>query len=158
MSSDFPQPFGPFELLRPLGRGGMAEVFLAQARSADGQQRAVALKRMHASLSEDVDAVEMLVSEAQLAMRFDHPNIARTYELGKHGATYFFLMEFVDGLDLGSLAAIAARAGERLDPVAVAWIVRAVARALAHAHGLRNADGQLRFTSLIVDAIRPAAG
>ncbi len=67
MSHGFPQSFGPYELLRPLGRGGMAEVFLAQAQAADGDARLVALKRMHAGVSEDAAAVEMLVAEARLA-------------------------------------------------------------------------------------------
>ena len=92
MSVEYPQQFGPYELLRPLGRGGMAEVFLAHARSAHGEKRIVALKRMHAGVSEDNSAVEMLIAEAKLAMRFAHPNIAQTFELGCHAGAYYFIM------------------------------------------------------------------
>ncbi|MCO4761771.1 MAG: serine/threonine protein kinase [Myxococcales bacterium] len=142
MFDGFPQPFGPYELLRPLGRGGMAEVFLAQASSANGDARLVALKRMHAGVSEDSGAVEMLIEEARLAMRFNHPNIAASFELGCHGGAYYILMEYVDGLDLGAVARLAETLGERMDRRACAFAALGVARALAHAHELTDEDGQ----------------
>lgn len=141
MAQEYPQQFGPYELLRPLGRGGMAEVFLAHARTNRGEKRLVALKRMHAGLSEDSGAVEMLVAEAKLAMRFDHPNIATTFELGSHGGAYYFIMEYVNGIDLGTLASVSEALGERLDPVLVARICLGIGRGLHHAHTLQDDDG-----------------
>jgi len=139
--SEFPQPFGPYELLRRLGRGGMAEVFLAKATSARGDNRLVALKRMHAQLSEDQSAVEMLVQEARLAMRFDHPNIAQTFELGCHDGAYFFIMEYVDGVDLGTLATTCENRGARLEPAMVAFAAAGIARGLSYAHELCDESG-----------------
>lgn len=139
----FPQPFGPYELLRPLGRGGMAEVFLASAPAASGDRRLVALKRMHQGVGEDQGAVEMLIAEARLAMRFDHDNIAATYELGCHEGAYFFVMEYVDGVDLGTIARAAEALGERLPPATVARMIAGVARGLQHAHTLADDDGRL---------------
>ncbi len=143
MRNEFPQPFGPYELLRRLGAGGMAEVFLAQAASTRGEKRLVALKRMHMQLSEDPSAVEMLVQEAKLAMRFDHPNIARTFELGCHLDVYYFIMEYVDGIDLGTVARLCEDEGSQLDPIVSAYIVSRMARGLAHAHELCDENGQL---------------
>jgi len=140
--NEFPQPFGPYELLRRLGRGGMAEVFLAKAASARGETRLVALKRMHAQLSEDQSAVEMLVQEARLCMRFNHDNIAQTFELGCHDSTYFFIMEYVDGVDLGTLATVAENRKARLDPAAVAYIAAGMARGLSYSHELCDENGQ----------------
>lgn len=138
---EFPQPFGPYELLRRVGRGGMAEVFLAKAPSRSGQARLVAIKRMHASLSEDQAAVDMLVQEAKLCMTFRHPAIAQTFELGHHNGQWYFVMEYVDGVDLGAVANVLESMGERLDPVAVAFIVARMARGLEHAHNQKGPDG-----------------
>ncbi|MBI5610216.1 MAG: serine/threonine protein kinase [Deltaproteobacteria bacterium] len=142
MRNEFPQPFGPYELLRRLGRGGMAEVFLAKAPSTRGESRLVALKRMHAQLSEDQSAVDMLVKEARLAMQFHHENIAETFELGAHDGTYFFIMEYVDGVDLGTLATLCENRGVRLDPALVAFACLGIARGLAYAHELCDETGQ----------------
>ena len=141
VQGDFPQSFGPYELLRRIGRGGMAEVFLAKAPSIQGQPRLVALKRMHPQLSEDRAAVDMLVQEARLCMAFDHPAIAQTFELGNHRGVWFFVMEYVDGTDLGALVNVLESLGERLDPVAVAYIVAQMARGLDHAHRQTGTDG-----------------
>lgn len=119
----------------------MAEVFLAQAKTARGDARLVALKRMHAGVSEDTGAVEMLVAEARLAMRFDHENIASSFELGCHDGAYYILMEYVDGLDLGAVARLAESLGERMTPAACAFSALGVARALSHAHELTDDSG-----------------
>jgi eukaryotic-like serine/threonine-protein kinase len=142
MKGDFPREFGPYELLRSLGRGGMAEVFLAQAVSQEGDQRLVALKRMHAGISEDNGAVEMLKAEAQLAMRFDHSNIAAVFELGCHDSAYYFLMEYVDGIDVGSLQNMVEASGTRTDRRAVAKICAGIARGLDYAHELHDESGR----------------
>ncbi len=140
--NEFPQPFGPYELLRRLGRGGMAEVFLAKVPSTRGENRLVALKRMHAQLSEDQSAVDMLVKEARLAMQFHHENVAETFELGAHDGTYFFIMEYVDGVDLGTLATSCENRGVRLEPALVAFTCLGIARGLAYAHELCDESGQ----------------
>ncbi len=120
----------------------MAEVFLAKAPSIQGQPRLVAVKRMHPQLGNDRAAVDMLVQEAKLCMRFDHPAIAQTFELGHHDGVWYFVMEYVDGVDLGALVQVVSAMGERLDPVAVAFIVSAMARGLDHAHTMRGTDGR----------------
>ncbi len=142
MQGDYPRQFGPYELLRSLGRGGMAEVFLAQAASNTGDKRLVALKRMHAGVSEDHSAVEMLVAEARLAMRFDHPNIASVFELGCHDTSYYFLMEYVDGIDVGTLQNIHEAMGQPMDRRAVARIALGIARGLNYAHELHDEQGR----------------
>ena len=121
----------------------MAEVFLAKAPSIQGQPRLVAVKRMHPQLGNDRTAVDMLVQEAKLCLRFAHPAIAQTFELGHHDGVWYFVMEYVDGVDLGALVQIVNTMGERLDPVAVAYVVAAMARGLHHAHTMRDNDGRL---------------
>jgi serine/threonine protein kinase len=120
----------------------MAEVFLAKATSTRGDKRLVALKRMHITLTEDQSAVQMLIEEARLCMRFHHPNIAQTFELGCHDGTYFFIMEYVDGVDLGTLANLVEAHGGRLDPAAVAFLCAGMARGLDYAHNLCDESGK----------------
>lgn len=142
MSGGLPADFGPFRLLRRLGAGGMAEVFLAETAAADGSPRLVACKRLHAAFGEDLAATQLLLEEARLAMRFDHPNIAQTFELGRHESGFYFLLEYVDGADLGSLQAVLEARGQRLPLGAVLWIGRAMANALAYAHTLTDERGE----------------
>jgi serine/threonine-protein kinase len=120
----------------------MAEVFLAMTTTASGEERLVALKRMHAPLAEDPATVEVLVTEAKLAMRFDHPNIAQTFELGCHEHMWFFLLEYVEGADLGTIAGILESRGERMSVPAALWIAHGMALGLAHAHALQDDAGQ----------------
>jgi serine/threonine protein kinase len=84
----------------------------------------------------------MLVQEARLAMRFDDDNIAATFELGNHDGTYYFLMEYVDGVDLGTVAMSCENRGARLSPPMVAYACMGIARGLAHAHELADEQGR----------------
>lgn len=142
MSSGLPAEFGPFRLIRRLGAGGMAEVFLAETMAADGTPRRVACKRLHAALGQDLAATQLLLEEARLAMRFDHPAIAQTFELGRHEQTFYFLLEYVDGADLGTLQAVLEARDQRLPLGAVLWIGEAVANALDYAHTLTDERGE----------------
>lgn len=94
---------GRYHLLRCLARGGMAEVWLAELKSADGFGRKVAIKRIHPHLAEDVEFIDMLRSEARLGMQLTHPNIVGTLEFADAGGTWFLAMEYVQGASLAQL-------------------------------------------------------
>jgi hypothetical protein len=95
--------FGPFEILRPLGRGGMAETFLAVQRGPDGFSRNVCLKRVRAERAEEPDFVRGFQREARLASRLSHPNIARVFDFGCEAGTWWMALELVPGGDLRAL-------------------------------------------------------
>ncbi len=95
--------FGPFEILRPLGRGGMAETFLAVRPGADGYSRPVCLKRVLAERAAEPDFVRGFQREARLAARLVHPHIAQVYEFGCEGETWWMALEHVPGGDLRAL-------------------------------------------------------
>ncbi|MCB1034398.1 MAG: serine/threonine protein kinase [Acidobacteria bacterium] len=84
---------GPFELLRPLGRGGMGEVFLARQR--DPVNRLVALKVVRQDLGKGL--VRRFLAESSLLAQIEHPNVARLYDAGNDGGTPYLVMELVDG-------------------------------------------------------------
>jgi hypothetical protein len=124
---------GKYRIVRPLGRGGMAEVFLARAEGAGGFSRQVVLKRLDAAIARDPDAVTLFLDEARTASRLHHQHIAQVFDFGHDDDGYFLAMEYLDGADARALVR-AATTGIAI-PAAVA-IVSAAALGLHHAHEL----------------------
>src|SRR5436309_5626727 len=94
---------GPYELVRAVATGGMAEVYLAKTSGIDGFEKYVALKMIHGDLAHDRHFIKLLINEAKLAVVLEHPNIAQTFDLGRVGDTYYMTMEYVDGIDVFQL-------------------------------------------------------
>lgn len=130
-----PERFGNYTLLRPLGRGGMAEVFLARAQSVGGFEKLVAIKRLLPPFNSDRQITSMLGDEARLSVWLNHPNIVQILDFGRVGKTYFIAMEFVEGCDLCDLIRPRGESPGRPLPLPTALYVMAlVAEALAYAH------------------------
>lgn len=125
-----------YRLLRRIGAGGMAEVFLAELEGAEGVIRELVVKRIHAALAQDPDAVAMFVAEARIAARLNHPNIVQVYEFGRDGSDYFLAMELVDGCDLATL--IRSWRGSAAPMGLTAWVMGELLEALAYLHDLRG--------------------
>ena len=83
---------GPYEILAPIGAGGMGEVYLAHDTKLD---RKVALKVLPAQLGADQDRMRRFVQEARAAAALNHPNIAHVYEIGEHEGLNFIAMELI---------------------------------------------------------------
>ncbi|MCA1849846.1 MAG: serine/threonine protein kinase, partial [Acidobacteria bacterium] len=88
---------GRYEILSPLGAGGMGEVYLAEDTRL---HRKVALKILPADLASNKDRMRRFEQEATTAAALNHPNIAHIYEIGESDSTNFIAMEFVDGVTL----------------------------------------------------------
>src|SRR5215218_7870025 len=103
-SLSLPTQLGGLEVIRRLGAGGMAEVFLAKKRGAEGTYKILVLKRILPAHGASRRFRVMFVEEALLATRLNHPNIVQVYEFQDYGEEGLLLsMEFVEGLDLGKL-------------------------------------------------------
>ena len=91
--------FDKYRVVRLLGRGGMAEVYLAEHLLL---QRPCALKLMRRELADDAVFIKRFIREAKLANRIDHPNIVRVYDAGSDFKTglLFLAMEYVEGKTL----------------------------------------------------------
>lgn len=109
---------GKWEIVRRLGSGGMADVYLAHARGEAGFQKLVAIKIMHGHLARNQRAVDHFLDEARLAARIVHPNVVGIQDLGKIGNDYVIVMDYVEGVDLEKLLA-SARSGPRPVPINV---------------------------------------
>lgn len=118
-----------YSVLRKLGAGGMADVYLAEQRSLGRQ---VALKVLHDQLAHDASYVERFIHEARSAASLVHPNIVQIYEVGHAENIHFIAQEYVAGKNLGQLLE---RQGS-LEPGLVLDILRQVTSALCKSHEL----------------------
>lgn len=91
-----------YDLGNSIGRGGMAEVFLAHDVLLD---RPIALKVLFAEYATDPAFVERFRREAQSAANLSHPNIVGVYDWGRVGNTYFIAMEYIQGRTLAAILA-----------------------------------------------------
>ncbi|MCB1560323.1 MAG: serine/threonine protein kinase [Xanthomonadales bacterium] len=83
-----------YRILRPLGEGGMASVFLAVQESLD---REVALKVMAPALSANAEFAERFLQEGQITAKLSHPNLVTIYDIGSHGSVYYLAAEYIPG-------------------------------------------------------------
>jgi serine/threonine protein kinase len=134
-------PFGRFQLLERLGRGGMAEVWKAKTVGPMGYARKLVVKRILPELHSDADFTRMFVSEARLSSLLDHRNIVQVYEFGEVDGEYYLAMEYVHGRDLNSLLRTLRERNETPDVGMALYVAREVCRALAYAHSLTDENG-----------------
>ena len=89
-----------YQLIRKIGTGGMADVWLAEDTELD---REVAIKILHDRFAQDKEFVERFRREAQSAAGLQHPNVVSIFDRGEFGDTYFIAMEYVEGPQLKDL-------------------------------------------------------
>ena len=138
---DLPTQLGRYRIVRRLGTGGMAEVFLAKSTGAEGIEKVLVLKRILPSFARSAKFIAMFVDEAKVAMRLNHPNIVQVYAFEQVRREFLLAMEFVDGLDLGRLVTAARRAGERIPYGLCAYLAMETARGLDYAHKRKDEAG-----------------
>src|SRR6202521_1372507 len=91
---------GPYEIIAPLGAGGMGEVYRARDTHLG---RTVAIKILPAAFSADQDRLRRFQEEARSASALNHPNIITIHDLGQEGSTHYIAMELVEGKTLREL-------------------------------------------------------
>ena len=122
LANAFPQ----LEILELLGQGGMGVVYKARQPQLD---RLVALKILPPAASRDPSFAERFTREARALARLNHPNIVSVYDFGQAREFYYFIMEFVDGVNLRQL-----EQSRRLAPAEALGIVPKICEALQYAH------------------------
>jgi serine/threonine protein kinase len=120
--------YGRYRLVRPLGEGGMASVYLAEDPVL---RRAVALKKLKRELGAQPDWVRRFHGEATSVARLGNPHVVQVFDLGRDHEEDFLVMELVEGISLGSLLE---RHEGPLSPDAAAAIAFQAASGLAAAH------------------------
>jgi predicted ATPase len=133
---------GPYEILTPLGAGGMGEVYRARDTRLG---RSVAIKILPRAFSADHEGLHRFEREARLASALNHPNIVTILELGQDGSIHYIAMELVNGKTLAELVASGAL------PIRNAIeLATQVAEGLAKAHEAGIAHRDLKPGNLMV--------
>ncbi len=127
--------FGKYQVLERIAIGEMAEVVKARLPGLGGFERIVALKRVLPHLNQDAKYVRLLVGEAKMAGLLSHANVVQILDLGQVDGQWFIAMEYVHGVDLGSLLERASRRGLHLPVPHALFIAAELLKALAYAHG-----------------------
>src|SRR5947208_5238311 len=139
MAAMFPQ----LEILSLIGKGGMGAVYKARQPALD---RLVALKVLPPQIASGPSFAERFSREARALARLSHPNIVGIYEFGQVNGLPFFIMEFVDGLNLRQLE----RSGQ-LSPREALQIVPQICDALQFAHDEGVVHRDIKPENILVD-------
>jgi serine/threonine-protein kinase len=133
---------GRYRVLRRLGSGGMADVWLAEDTHL---QRQVALKVLHRRFAQDREFVERFRREAEAAAGLQHPNIVSVFDRGEFEGTYYIAMQYIEGPTLKELI------DGGLTPEQAVALIRQVLEAarFAHRNGIVHRD--LKPQNVIVD-------
>jgi serine/threonine-protein kinase len=129
---------GRYRLVRAVARGGMGEIWLAEAAQGGVP---VIIKRLHDMAAQRDGRGEMLLDEARIASQLDHPNIVRLLDLGSGAGVVYLVMEYLHGEPLARVQAEEQARKQSIPTAHAVSIVAQIARALGHAHGCTDVHG-----------------
>jgi serine/threonine protein kinase len=133
-------PFGKFQLIAQLGKGGMGEVFLALLHGVQGVKKLVVIKRLLEPINDDRAMRDLFLEEGRLAARLNHSNVVQTIEVGEEAGALYLSMEYLEGQPLNQV--VRKLGAERIDSHIAARIISDVLCGLHYAHELRDYDGR----------------
>ncbi len=135
--------FPELEILELVGRGGMGAVYKARQKRLD---RLVALKILPSSVGRDAAFAERFAREARALARLTHPNIVTVHDFGQSDGLFYFLMEFVDGMNLRQLLNTA-----KIAPKEALAIVPQICDALQYAHDKGIVHRDIKPENILLD-------
>lgn len=139
LAKHFPQ----LEIIEMLGAGGMGVVYKARQVALD---RLVAVKILPPNTGSDPQFAERFSREARALAKLNHPNIVGVYDFGKAGPYYYFLMEFIDGVNLRQMIK-----AQRIEPREALAIIPQVCDALQYAHDQGVVHRDIKPENLLMD-------
>ncbi|MBN94964.1 MAG: hypothetical protein CL928_13005 [Deltaproteobacteria bacterium] len=140
--AELPYEFGPYRLLRVVGQGGMARVYLAEKPGPMGFAPQLALKVVRRKAGRRSEFVSLLTREAVIGSFLRHPNIVSTLDFDQVDGHYYIAMEFVEGEPLDGLMRAAGRTGQPFPALLGLDILQQICRGLSYAHNLRDRVGR----------------
>ncbi len=135
------EPNQKYQVLRRIGEGGMAEVFVAEMRCQPGYNKLVALKRVLPHLAGNQRFLRMFLDEARLGLLLNHANIVHVFDVGHARGSYFIVMEYVNGINLKELLRRQDAHGALLPVEMGLAIAIEICRGLDFAHQLTDRNG-----------------
>jgi tRNA A-37 threonylcarbamoyl transferase component Bud32 len=141
LARHFPQ----LDIIELLGQGGMGYVYKARQKGLD---RLVALKLLPQEVSADHAFAERFAREARALARLSHPGIVMVHDSGAVGGHYYFIMEYVDGMNLRELLG---RSAGRVESEQALKIVGSVCDALEYAHDEGVVHRDIKPENILLD-------
>jgi eukaryotic-like serine/threonine-protein kinase len=132
---------GKYQLVEVAGEGGMATVYKAVQKGAAGFQRTVAIKHIKPEYRALKNYVDMFIEEARVGSELAHPNIVQVHDFIAQEGSYYLVMEWVEGIDLGHFIRLHREAGIHVEWPLVVAIGIGTLRGLGAAHDRRAPDG-----------------
>ncbi len=132
---------GKYQVSQCIGRGGMAEVFLARQESIGGFEKLVALKRIYPHLIHDESFIEMFLSEARIAASLQHPNVVQILDIQDDEDGLFIVMEYLAGESVFQILKMLSERELTVPPEMVCRIGADVASGLHMAHMASDSEG-----------------
>lgn len=142
--TDLPVSIGPYRIVKLLGLGGFSRVYKAERLGGSGFKRFFALKVLDPEIQVTPDLRAMLMDEARIGRHLHHRNIAAVHEFGEADGEFFLVLDWVDGLDLGSLLRQLRDEGAWLPLPACLEVAVQILHGLHHAH-TRLGPGDLKL-------------
>jgi serine/threonine-protein kinase len=137
-----PRTFGRYLLFDFIGKGGMAEIYLARQKTELGAARRCVVKQILPEFAIHPAFSDMLVHEAKLAARLNHANVVQVFDLGRADDRLFIAMEYVEGFDLNDLLRRCARGKVPLPLELAIHVAREALNGLDYAHRRTGDDGR----------------
>jgi len=134
--------FGKYQLLRRLGVGGMAEVFLARVSQGGVFERPIVIKRVLPHLNSNQSFTRMFLDEVRISASLQHANIVQVFDFGQIRDDYYLALEYVQGRSLYQVLTALRDRGQRMPPALVVGIGVELCRALDYAHERKDPDGR----------------
>jgi len=133
-AADLPKAFGDYTLLKPLGRGGMGQVFLAnlKGRGLAGVDKVCVVKTLRAT--EDPEYERRFIDEARLIVLLSHKNICPVFDAGCFDGIYYLALEHIAGREVRHLQVACEQRGDGVGTSTSIHIIKETLEALDAAH------------------------
>lgn len=138
-SSAAPVKFGKYELIGRIGEGGMCHVFRARR---EGEDRDYAIKLLKEAQREKEQILDLFVTEADLSLMLDHPNLIKTLDAGEIKGRYYIAMELIEGVNLQDLVLQIDNLGIHMPPDFALFIIHKVLQGLGALHSFTGVSGR----------------
>lgn len=137
---------GRYRIVKLIGNGGMASVYLA--RDALHDEAPVALKVLHREFGQDRKYVERFIREVKLMHQVEHVNVVKTFDFGRDESNIYFTMEYIEGQSLDELME-----ERELTPSEIADLTVEIARGLQAIHKLQILHRDLKPANVLINTL-----